>query len=78
MSSQYNMSEFVMLIALAKIQAGKKTQFQLGLNKTFCPTPPPLIHRQLKYHQRSKTNKTKKNNAFCFPPHQFFTQSSQY
>ena len=31
--------------------------FQLPLNKTFSPTPPPLIHRQLKHHQKTKTNK---------------------
>ena len=36
----------------------KKMQFQLALNKTFCPTPPPLIHRRLKHHQRTKINKT--------------------
>ena len=40
------MSECVMLTASAKVQAGKKMQFQLALNRTFCPTLPPLKHRQ--------------------------------
>ena len=34
-------------------------QFHLALNKTFCPTPPPLTHRQLRHHQRTKINKTR-------------------
>ena len=42
----------------------KKIRFQLTLNKTFCPTPPPLIHRRFKHRQRTKINK---NNAFCLP-----------
>ena len=35
----------------------KKMQFQLPLNKTFCTTPPPLIHHQFKHHQK-KINRT--------------------
>ena len=38
------MSECVILIASAKISAEKKKRFQLPLNKTFCPTPPPLTY----------------------------------
>ena len=37
------MPEYI-IIALAKIPAGKKMQFHLALNKTFCPTTPPLNH----------------------------------
>ena len=36
----------------------KKMQFQLALNKTLCPTPQHLTHRQLKHRQSAKTNKT--------------------
>ena len=36
----------------------KKIQFQLALNKIFCPTPPLLIHQRLKHHQRTKINET--------------------
>ena len=36
----------------------KKMRFQLALNKTFCPTPPPFIYQQLKHRQRTKINKT--------------------
>ena len=59
-SSQYNMPECVMLIALAKIPAGKRCDFshQLALNKTFCSTTPPLTHRRLKRCQRININKT--------------------
>ena len=32
-------------------------RFQLALNKTFCPTPPPLIYRRLKHHQKTKISK---------------------
>ena len=49
----------------------KKIPFQLVLNKTFCPTPQPLTHRQLKHHQRTKINKTMLS-------HRLSTQSSQY
>ena len=42
----------------------KFPRFQLCLNKTFCPTAPPLIHRQFKHRQRTKINRT---NSFC--PH---------
>ena len=42
----------------------EKDRFQLTLNKTFCPTPPPLIQRRFKHRQRTKINK---NNAFCLP-----------
>ena len=36
----------------------KKIRFQLALNKTYSLTPPPLIHRRFKHHQRTKINKT--------------------
>ena len=36
----------------------KKLSFQLALNKTFCPTPQPLIYQRLKHDQRTKINKT--------------------
>ena len=36
----------------------KKMTFQLALNKTFCPNPQPLTHRQVKQRQRTKINKT--------------------
>ena len=36
----------------------KKMRFQLALNKTFCPYPQPLTHRQVKQRQRTKINKT--------------------
>ena len=52
------MSKCVMPIALTKIPPGKGCNFSVALNKTFCPTPPPLTHRQLKHGQRTKTNKT--------------------
>ena len=51
------MSECVMLTASAKIPIGKKMQFQLPINKTFCPTPPPLIHQRFKHTQKIKINK---------------------
>ena len=51
----------------------KKIRFQLALNKTYSFTPPPLIHRRFKQHQRTKINKKQ-----CFLPHWFSTQSSQY
>ena len=35
-----------------------KMGFQLALNKTFCPNPQPLTHRQVKQRQRTKINKT--------------------
>ena len=47
---------------------------QLALNKTFCPTPPPFIHRQLKHRRRTKLTE----QCFLPPPHRFSTQSSQY
>ena len=68
------MSECVMLITSAKIPDGKKMRFQLALNKTFCSTPPPLIHRRFKHRQRTKINK----QCLLPPPHRFSTQSSQY
>ena len=51
----------------------KKIQFQLALNKTFCPTPQPLTHRR-------GTDKEQKLTNQCFPPlpHMFSRQSSQY
>ena len=52
------MSECVMLIAFAKITVLNFARFQLALKKTFCPTPPLLIHRRFKHRQRTKTNKT--------------------
>ena len=33
----------------------KKIRFQLALNKTFCPIPPPLTHQR--FCQRTKINK---------------------
>ena len=48
-------------------------QFQVALNKTFCPTPPPLIHRRLKHCKKQKLTK----QCFAFP-HRFSTQSLQY
>ena len=47
----------------------KKIRSQLPLNKTFCTTPPPLIHRRFKHCQRTKQ---------CFLLHRFSTQNSQY
>ena len=47
--------------------------FQLGLNKTFCPTS-TIIHQRFKHHQREKLTKI----HFLPPPHWFSTQSSQY
>ena len=55
----------------------KKMQFQLPLNKTFCPNPQSLSHQQLKQCQRTKIKKT----IFLPPsslPHWFSTQSSEY
>ena len=47
----------------------KKMRFQLALNKTFCSTSQPLIHRQLKHCQRTKINKTmlsaSPSSVFC-------------
>ena len=37
----------------------QKIQFELALNKTFCPTPPPLSYQQLKHPNKTKVN------AFC-------------
>ena len=50
----------------------KKMTFQLALNKTFCPNPQPLTHRQ-----------EQKLTRQCFlplslPPHRFSTQILQY
>ena len=55
----------------------KKMRFQLGLNKTFCPYPQPLTHRQVKQWQRTKINKTMLS-APSLPSHRFSTQSLQY
>ena len=55
----------------------KKVRFQLGLNKTFCPSPQPLTHRQVKQWQRTKINKTMLS-APSLPSHRFSTQSLQY
>ena len=52
----------------------KKIRFQLALNKTFCPTPPRLIHRRFKHRQRTKITK----QCFLPPHHRFSIQSSQY
>ena len=49
-------------------------RFQLALNKTSCPTPPPLICRRLKHRQRIKNYKT----LSVSPPHRFSKQISQY
>ena len=49
-------------------------RFQLVLNKSFCPTPPPLIPQRLKHSQITKITK----QCFLPPPHWFSTQSSQY
>ena len=49
-------------------------KYQLALNKTFCTTPPLLIHRRLKHYQRHKLTK----QCFLSRPHRFSTQSSQY
>ena len=35
----------------------KKVRFQLASNKTFCPNPQPLSHRQVKQRQITKINK---------------------
>ena len=32
----------------------QNTQFQVVLNKTFCPSPQPLSHQQLKHSQKKK------------------------
>ena len=50
----------------------KKMLFQLTLKKA----PPPLIHRPLKHHQRTRINKTMLSAPP--PPHRFSTQSLQY
>ena len=50
------MPEGIMLIESVWIPAGKR--FQLALNKTFCPNPQHLTHRQVKQHQRTKINKS--------------------
>ena len=55
----------------------KKMRFQLPLNKTFCPYPQSLTHRQVKQRQRTKFNKTMLS-APSLPPHRFSTQSLQY
>ena len=62
------------IVASAKIPAGRKMKFHLALNKTFCTNPRPLTHRPLKHHQRTKINKT----MFLLPPQRFSTQNSQY
>ena len=35
----------------------KNMQFQLALDKTFCPNPQPLTHRRLKQRKGTKINK---------------------
>ena len=52
----------------------KKMRFQLALNKTFCPNPQPLTHRQVKQRQRKKINKTVLS-APSLPPQWYFTLS---
>ena len=47
-SSRYRMSECVVLIASAKIPAGKRCVTGCTY-KTLCLTPPPLLHRRLKH-----------------------------
>ena len=56
----------------------KKMEFQLGLNKTFCPTAQPLTHWWLKQCQRAKINNTVLSWPSPSPSHSFSTQSSQY
>ena len=52
----------------------KKIQFQLALNKTFCPIPPPpLIDRRFEHRQRPKINKTMLSASSVF--HTKFTIS---
>ena len=58
----------------AKKTGWKNMRFQLALDKTFCPTPPPLIHRRFKHRQRTKINKT----MLSAYPSSVSTQSSQY
>ena len=36
----------------------EKVAISAALNKTFCPTPPTLIHRRFKHRQKTKINKT--------------------
>ena len=47
-------------------------QIQLGLYKTFCPTPPPLTHKQLKHSQKTKINQI----MLSASPSSFFMLSS--
>ena len=63
----------------------KKMQFQLALNKIFCPNPQPFTHRRLKQRQITKINKAMLTDLSLPPsppppppPHRFSTQSSQY
>ena len=56
----------------------KKMEFQLGLNKTFCPTAQSLTHQWLKQRQRAKINNTVLSWPSPSPSHSFSTQSSQY
>ena len=54
----------------------KKIQFQLALNKTFCPNP-QLTYRRLKQCQRTKINKTMLSATSLLPrPSSFSPQSS--
>ena len=57
----------------------KKMRFQLALNKTFCPNPQPLTHRQVKQRQRTKLNKTMLSDPHPFPligfPYKFYNIS---
>ena len=57
--------------------AWKNMSFQQAVNKTFCPYPQPLTHRQVKQCQRTKINKTMLSVP-SLPLHRFSTQSLQY
>ena len=63
------------IIASAKISAGKKRQLHQTLNKTFCPTPPPHNPSTIKAPPKNKINKTifSVSASSLFP-----TQTSQY
>ena len=74
-SIRYNMSECVMLIALAKIEAGKRCDFScLCISLSAPPHHPSLIHRWFKHCPKIKINKAMHSAL----PHPCSTESSQY
>ena len=73
-SSRYNMSEYVMLIASAKIPAGKRSYSSWPLIRLSVPPHHPSSTYNESFAKEQKLIK----QFFLPPPHRFSTESLQY